>query len=108
MLHLNRDEAVSFVDNVRYSFEQDPGKYDRFLDIMKDLKANVIDPGDVIVQIAALFNGHPSLAREFNAFLPPGYRLHPTGEGPSSCIILYTPEGNTVYPRDYARRGSRS
>jgi paired amphipathic helix protein Sin3a len=38
---LNRREAISFVDNVKLQFEDDPEKYDRFLDIMRDLKGNV-------------------------------------------------------------------
>lgn len=117
-----KTEAISFVDNVKSQFVNDPQKYHKFLDIMKRLKGNVcvltfldfilltdhvafcrIDPGDVVLQIAALFNGYPDLTREFNAFLPPGYRLQPRGEGVSSCIILSTPEGTTVYPRDYVR-----
>ena len=118
---LNRKEAVSFVENVQTEFEDDPGKYEKFLDIMWDLKGDVyvvfshppfsscltnfsttsIGPSEVLVRIAALFNGYPDLAREFNAFLPPGYLLHPKGEGKSSHILLTTPEGTTVWPRDH-------
>jgi paired amphipathic helix protein Sin3a len=122
---LNRTEAVSFVDNVKSQFENDPRKYERFLGIMRDLKGNMyvalmfwsfffpidaylsyssIGPGEVILQIAALFNGYPDLAREFNAFLPPGYLLHPRGEGKTSHILLSTPEGTTIWPQDYATR----
>jgi len=99
-----RTEAVSFVDNVKSQFEHDPRKYQRFLDIMKDLKGNVIGPGDVVLQIAALLNGYPDLAKEFNSFLPKGYRLQPFMEGKTSYMILNTPEGTTVYPRDYVRQ----
>jgi hypothetical protein len=38
---LNRTEAVSFVDNVKSQFENDPRKYERFLGIMRDLKGNM-------------------------------------------------------------------
>lgn len=65
-----------------------------------------IGPSEVILQIAALFNGYPDLAREFNAFLPPGYLLHPRGEGKASHILLSTPEGTTIWPHDYVRQRS--
>ena len=38
---LNRAEAASFVDDVKSRFEHDPEKYDRFLDIMMDLKEDL-------------------------------------------------------------------
>lgn len=38
---LNRTEAVSFIDNVKSQFNHDTRKYERFLDIMRDLKGNV-------------------------------------------------------------------
>ena len=38
---LNRAEAASFVDGVKSRFEHDPEKYDRFLDIMRDLKEDL-------------------------------------------------------------------
>ena len=63
-----------------------------------------IGPGDVVLQIAALFNGYPKLAKEFNVFLPQGYNLQPFGEGKASYMILNTPDGTTVYPRDYVRQ----
>lgn len=49
--------------------------------------------------------GYPTLVKEFNAFLPNGYRLEPsdlTG-GDEAYITLNTPDGVTVYPRDYPR-----
>ena len=36
-----RAEAVSFVDNVKSEFANDPEKYEQFLEIMRDLKADV-------------------------------------------------------------------
>ena len=127
---LNRREAISFVDHVKSQFEDDPDKYDTFLDIMRDLKGNVyvivpfdiqvhltdlllwrisIGPSKVLLRIATLFNGHPDLALEFNTFLPPGYRLHPEGEGEESHISLSTPKDGG-WPRDdvTVRRQRRS
>ena len=66
-----------------------------------------IDPTEVLLEIAALFNGFPDLTMGFNAFLPPGYLLDARGEGKTSHILLSTPEGTTIWPGDYvaARKG---
>lgn len=100
MQNPTRKDAVIFVDKVKSQF---PEKYDRFLDIMRDLKDNVyvffcfcspllyalrpdifilhrIRPSEVVLQIEVLFDGYPDLARDFNVFLPPGYMLQPHGE----------------------------
>lgn len=56
----------------------------------------------MVVKICELLVGYPSLVKEFNAFLPRGYFLEPSEEG-EAYITLNTPEGVTVYPRDYTR-----
>ncbi|CAA7260566.1 unnamed protein product [Cyclocybe aegerita] len=102
---LSVDEAVSFLDEIKLQFQRDPGKYDRFLDIMRDFRGNVISTHEVLVRISALFNGYPELVRGFNQFLPAGYKLEPsTDSSGRSAVLLNTPQGVTMYPRDYARR----
>ena len=59
-----------------------------------------------MIRICELFVGYPSLVNEFNAFLPNGYFLVPSAirEEGDPYITLKTPEGETVYPRDYTRK----
>uniref|UniRef100_A0A665TJ59 Paired amphipathic helix protein Sin3b n=1 Tax=Echeneis naucrates TaxID=173247 RepID=A0A665TJ59_ECHNA len=56
-------------------FANDPGIYNKFLDIMKEFKSQSIDTPGVINRVSQLFHGHPDLVLGFNAFLPPGYRI---------------------------------
>ena len=124
-----RTEAFSFLDKVQSQFENDPQKYEEFVDIMRDLQGDVyvsfflrltilhtfllstqhfflfprcrIDPREVLLQIAALFNGYPDLVVEFNAFLPKGYRLQPEGMGKKSHILLIMPGETKIWPPNY-------
>ncbi|KAF9521900.1 paired amphipathic helix [Crepidotus variabilis] len=107
----NTAVAVNFLDNIKLQCENDPSKYSDFLSIMKAYKKRRISNDEVVLRICELFNGYPSLIREFNSFLPPGYVLEPSSarEESEPYITLNTPEGVTVYPRDYAvRRMGRS
>ncbi|KAK4409899.1 Paired amphipathic helix protein Sin3-like 2 [Sesamum angolense] len=56
------------------------GKNDRFLDVMKDFKAQRIDTAGVIARVKELFKGHPNLILGFNTFLPKGYEITLTDE----------------------------
>ena len=119
---VNRLEASSFVDHIRLQFENEPTRYDDFITIMKAYKklrsvllssllcccllssaACRISDLEVVVRICELFVGYPTLVKEFNAFLPNGYRLEPSDliGGDEAYITLNTPDGVTVYPRDY-------
>uniref|UniRef100_A0A8C5D3E6 Paired amphipathic helix protein Sin3b n=1 Tax=Gouania willdenowi TaxID=441366 RepID=A0A8C5D3E6_GOUWI len=67
--------ALSYLDQVKIRFANDPGIYNKFLDIMKEFKSQSIDTPGVINRVSQLFHGHPDLVLGFNAFLPPGYRI---------------------------------
>uniref|UniRef100_A0A8C5D141 Paired amphipathic helix protein Sin3b n=1 Tax=Gouania willdenowi TaxID=441366 RepID=A0A8C5D141_GOUWI len=79
--HLNQNlshcgqNALSYLDQVKIRFANDPGIYNKFLDIMKEFKSQSIDTPGVINRVSQLFHGHPDLVLGFNAFLPPGYRI---------------------------------
>jgi len=60
---------------VKLRFADRPHVYNRFLDIMKDFKAQHIDTPGVIQRVSTLFKGHRELILGFNTFLPPGYRI---------------------------------
>ncbi|EPQ61647.1 Component of the Sin3p-Rpd3p histone deacetylase complex [Blumeria graminis f. sp. tritici 96224] len=89
-------DALSYLDQVKVQFADQPDVYNRFLDIMKDFKSQAIDTPGVINRVSDLFAGHPNLIQGFNTFLPPGYRIE-CGTGPDPNIIrVTTPMGTTV------------
>ncbi|KAL6958690.1 hypothetical protein U1Q18_045413 [Sarracenia purpurea var. burkii] len=56
-------------------FQDQREKYDMFLDVMKDFKAQRIDTTGVIARVKELFKGHNNLIFGFNTFLPKGYEI---------------------------------
>ena len=83
---LKVEDALSYLDQVKMQFNDQPQVYNQFLDIMKEFKTQNIDTPGVIGRVSALFDGHPELIRGFNTFLPPGYKIdvqpgggHPPG-----------------------------
>uniref|UniRef100_A0A3Q1BG32 Paired amphipathic helix protein Sin3b n=1 Tax=Amphiprion ocellaris TaxID=80972 RepID=A0A3Q1BG32_AMPOC len=74
-LQFTLKHALSYLDQVKIRFANDPGIYNKFLDIMKEFKSQSIDTPGVINRVSQLFHGHPDLVLGFNAFLPPGYRI---------------------------------
>lgn len=102
---LNVKDAVSYLDQVKQKFHDQPEVYNRFLDIMKDFKAqtyvistnnsSISTPG-VIDRVSAIFRGHPNLIMGFNTFLPAGYRIEYT-DNPDDPIAVYTPHDQSGY-----------
>uniref|UniRef100_A0A672HW39 Paired amphipathic helix protein Sin3b n=1 Tax=Salarias fasciatus TaxID=181472 RepID=A0A672HW39_SALFA len=78
------EDALSYLDQVKIRFANDPGIYNKFLDIMKEFKSQSIDTPGVINRVSQLFHGHPDLVLGFNAFLPPGYRIEVPKNGGKS------------------------
>jgi paired amphipathic helix protein Sin3a len=72
---LNVRDALTYLDQVKLQFQDEPEVYNKFLDIMKDFKSQAIDTPGVIERVSQLFRGHPQLIIGFNTFLPPGYRI---------------------------------
>ncbi|XP_054279983.1 paired amphipathic helix protein Sin3b isoform X2 [Macrosteles quadrilineatus] len=72
---LKVEDALSYLDMVKYKFGDQPQVYNDFLDIMKEFKSQSIDTPGVIERVSSLFNGHPELIVGFNTFLPPGYKI---------------------------------
>ncbi|WVQ97064.1 hypothetical protein IAU59_004174 [Kwoniella sp. CBS 9459] len=92
---LNVRDALSYLDQVKIQFNDQPDVYNRFLDVMKEFKGQIIDTPGVIDRVSTLFRGHPSLIQGFNTFLPPGYRIE-CGEGDSQGLITVTTPAGTV------------
>jgi len=80
---LKVEDALSYLDQVKFKFGSQPQVYNDFLDIMKEFKSQSIDTPGVISRVSMLFKGHPELIVGFNTFLPPGYKIEvQTNEGP--------------------------
>ncbi|TPX40757.1 hypothetical protein SeMB42_g05890 [Synchytrium endobioticum] len=87
---LNVKDALSYLDQVKNQFGDQPDVYNRFLDIMKEFKSQSIDTPGVINRVSSLFRGHSNLITGFNTFLPPGYRIEATND-PQNPIRVTTP-----------------
>ncbi|CAH9088055.1 unnamed protein product [Cuscuta epithymum] len=72
---LTTNDALTYLKEVKDMFQDQREKYDMFLDVMKDFKAQRIDTAGVIARVKDLFKGHPNLILGFNTFLPKGYEI---------------------------------
>ncbi|KAK4170330.1 transcriptional regulatory protein SIN3 [Cladorrhinum sp. PSN259] len=91
------NDALSYLDQVKVQFQEQPDVYNKFLDIMKDFKSQTIDTPGVINRVSELFAGHPNLIQGFNTFLPPGYRIECGLENNPNSIRVTTPSGSTIH-----------
>ncbi|XP_061381301.1 paired amphipathic helix protein Sin3b isoform X2 [Danaus plexippus] len=93
---LKVEDALSYLDQVKYKFNTQPQVYNDFLDIMKEFKsqtvASRIDTPGVITRVSNLFKGHPELIVGFNTFLPPGYKIEVQSNGQVS-VSMPSPTG---------------
>ncbi|XP_073300392.1 paired amphipathic helix protein Sin3-like 4 isoform X3 [Primulina huaijiensis] len=74
-LRLTTNDALTYLKAVKDIFQDSRDKYDNFLDIMKDFKAQRVGTSGVILRVKELFKGHQHLILGFNAFLPVGYEI---------------------------------
>ncbi|GMH04285.1 hypothetical protein Nepgr_006124 [Nepenthes gracilis] len=72
---LTTDDALQYLKEVKEMFQDQREKYDQFLEVMKDFKAQRIDTEGVIARVKELFKGHNNLIYGFNTFLPKGYGI---------------------------------
>uniref|UniRef100_A0A0D6QR38 Histone deacetylase interacting domain-containing protein n=1 Tax=Araucaria cunninghamii TaxID=56994 RepID=A0A0D6QR38_ARACU len=72
---LTTDDALAYLKAVKDMFKDKKEKYDEFLEVMKDFKAQRIDTAGVIARVKELFKGHRKLILGFNTFLPKGYEI---------------------------------
>ncbi|XP_023633198.1 paired amphipathic helix protein Sin3-like 6 isoform X2 [Capsella rubella] len=68
-------DALSYLKAVKDIFQDKKEKYESFLELMKDFKAQRIDTEGVIERIKELFKGYRDLLLGFNTFLPKGYKI---------------------------------
>ncbi|KAF9623250.1 hypothetical protein IFM89_000739 [Coptis chinensis] len=72
---LTTNDALTYLKAVKDMFQDKREKYEEFLDVMKDFKAQRIDTAGVIARVKDLFRGHRDLILGFNTFLPKGYEI---------------------------------
>ncbi|KAL0421248.1 UNVERIFIED_CONTAM: Paired amphipathic helix protein Sin3-like 4 [Sesamum latifolium] len=72
---LTTTDALSYLKTVKEIFQDKRDKYDDFLEVMKDFKAQRIDTSGVILRVKELFKGNRDLILGFNTFLPKGYEI---------------------------------
>ena len=64
---LKVEDALSYLDQVKFKFGNQPQVYNDFLDIMKEFKSQSIDTPGVIARVSCLFKGHPELIVGFSS-----------------------------------------
>ncbi|XP_010553645.1 PREDICTED: paired amphipathic helix protein Sin3-like 5 isoform X2 [Tarenaya hassleriana] len=75
MGRLTTSDALSYLKAVKDKFQDKKEKYDTFLEVMKDFKAQRIDTNGVIARVKDLFKDYHELLLGFNTFLPMGYEI---------------------------------
>ncbi|KAL6123896.1 hypothetical protein ACLB2K_076413 [Fragaria x ananassa] len=63
------NDALTFCKEVKNTFRDERKKYELFLDVMRNYKAQRVDRRNVIAVVDDLFKGHPKLISGFNTFL---------------------------------------
>ncbi|XP_071943532.1 paired amphipathic helix protein Sin3a-like isoform X2 [Antedon mediterranea] len=86
---LKVEDALSYLDQVKLQFGNQPQVYNDFLDIMKEFKSQSIDTPGVINRVSNLFKGHPDLIVGFNTFLPPGYKIEVQVNDPTQISVTH-------------------
>ncbi|KAG7981890.1 hypothetical protein I3843_04G021300 [Carya illinoinensis] len=81
---LTTTDAMTYLKEVKDMFQDQREKYEMFLEVMKDFKAQRTDTVGVIARVKELFKGHDNLILGFNTFLPKGYEItiHDVDETP--------------------------
>ncbi|XP_060959025.1 paired amphipathic helix protein Sin3-like 2 isoform X2 [Cannabis sativa] len=72
---LTTNDALTYLKEVKDMFQDQRDKYEKFLEVMKDFKAQRTDTTGVIGRVKELFKGHSNLILGFNTFLPKGYEI---------------------------------
>ncbi|WCJ20882.1 Paired amphipathic helix protein Sin3-like 2 [Euphorbia peplus] len=94
---LTTNDALSYLKEVKDMFLDHKDKYDRFLEVMKDFKAQRTDTSGVIARVKELFKGHNNLIFGFNTFLPKGYEITlDEDEGPTKKTVEFNQAINFV------------
>ena len=64
------DQAINYVTKIKKTFENYPGTYHAFLEILYKYKTEQKSINDIYEEVSRLFEDHPELLAEFSQFLP--------------------------------------
>ena len=64
------DEAINYVNKIKKTFENYPGTYCAFLEILHKYNTCLKSIKEVSEEVTRLFEDHPELIAEFSQFLP--------------------------------------
>ncbi|CAL9216134.1 unnamed protein product [Arabidopsis halleri] len=67
--------AFEYLKAVKAKFQDQREKYDEFLEILNDFKAQRVDRLGVIIRMKELLKEHKELLLGFNTFMPKGFRI---------------------------------
>jgi len=70
-----KQEALSYLRELKERLKDKKHTYDEFLEIMKEFKSTKIDTEGVIKRVKTIFAGHTDLILGFNQFLPRGHEI---------------------------------
>ncbi|CAO2187532.1 unnamed protein product [Urochloa humidicola] len=62
-------DIYRYLENIRRALAGEPGKYGKFVAVMRAFKYGSMDTDGVVAWVEVLLAGHPELLREFNRFL---------------------------------------
>ena len=68
-------EADLFLTRVRVALLHTPRKLDRFMEVMMGFSGGILDTVEVMQSISTILDGEWDLLRDFNRFLPDGFRI---------------------------------
>ena len=66
------DEAINYVNKIKKTFENYPGTYRAFLEILHKYNKGQKSVEDIYEEVSRLFENHTELIAEFSQFLPDG------------------------------------
>ena len=66
------DEAINYVSKIKKTFENYPGTYRAFLEILHKYNKGQKSVEDIYEEVSRLFENHTELIAEFSQFLPDG------------------------------------
>merc|ERR1719424_1297639 len=66
------DQAINYVTKIKKTFEDKPGTYRAFLEILHTYQKEQKSIKNVYEEVSCLFKDHPGLLAEFSSFLPDG------------------------------------
>lgn len=70
------EDAISFLDQVKLTFINQPQVFNAFLDILKEVREKIsIDVSDTVVRVFHLLRDHQELVNGFFRFIPVGRRI---------------------------------